>query len=131
MKCKYATIGDENFCKTEYPCWSDEGDCDTDDECQDGLLCGSNNCPDSLGFHSEFDCCYDPSFEWVTGESRNDPDKCWDHCLQWRNWEISIVWRQGSCGCVHKNYVETCQLGTDGYWEYYAAKPSSSKSGNS
>ena len=29
--------------------------------CQDGLACGSNNCPDFLGFHSEFDCCYYPS----------------------------------------------------------------------
>ena len=57
MKCKYATIGDENFCKTEYPCWSDEGDCDTDDECLDGLDCGSNNCPASLSFDSETDCC--------------------------------------------------------------------------
>ena len=30
-------------------------------ECQDGLACGSNNCPASLGFDSEFDCCYQPT----------------------------------------------------------------------
>ena len=28
--------------------------------CQDGLVCGSNNCPASLGFDSEVDCCYQP-----------------------------------------------------------------------
>ena len=27
-------------------------------ECQDGLTCGSDNCPDSLGFNDEVDCCY-------------------------------------------------------------------------
>ena len=52
---------EDDFCTTEKPCAKNEGDCDTHDECQDGLACGSNNCLDSLGFHSEFDCCYYPS----------------------------------------------------------------------
>ena len=38
-----------------------EGDCDTHDECQDDLFCGSNNCLESLGFDSEIDCCYQPT----------------------------------------------------------------------
>ena len=38
-------------------CYENEGDCDAHDECQDGLLCGSNNCPASLGYGSEVDCC--------------------------------------------------------------------------
>ena len=55
----YIKCSNENdFCTTVTPCESDQGDCDTDDECQDGLLCGSNNCPDYLGLHIEFDCCY-------------------------------------------------------------------------
>ena len=57
IKCAY----EDNFCTSENPCGSDQGDCDTHDECQDGLLCGSNNCPDSLDLHSEFDCCYAPA----------------------------------------------------------------------
>ena len=49
---------EDDFCTFGNPCAVDQGDCDTHDECQDGLNCGSNNCPDYLGFHSEFDCCY-------------------------------------------------------------------------
>ena len=55
--CYTATIGDEHFCTTVTPCGEDEGDCDSHDECQDGLFCGLNNCPASLGFDSEVDCC--------------------------------------------------------------------------
>ena len=40
------------------PCGDDQGDCDSNFECLDGLVCGLNNCPDSLGYDSEFDCCY-------------------------------------------------------------------------
>ena len=56
IKC----ANEDDICTTENQCIKDEGDCDVHDECQDGLFCGSNNCPDSLGFHSEFDCCYVP-----------------------------------------------------------------------
>ena len=57
IKC----ANEDDFCTSVNPCGADQGDCDTHDECQDGLFCGSNNCPDSLGFDSEFDCCYYPS----------------------------------------------------------------------
>lgn len=57
IKCE----NENEFCTSENPCGTDEGDCDTHDECQNGLVCGSNNCPDDLGFHSEFDC-WDTSF---------------------------------------------------------------------
>ena len=57
IKC----ANEDDFCTSENPCVTDQGDCDTHDECQEGLSCGSNNCPDSLGFHSEFDCCYIPT----------------------------------------------------------------------
>ena len=52
---------EDDFCTSDNPCGIDQGDCDTHNECQDGFFCGSNNCPDSLGFHSEFDCCYAPT----------------------------------------------------------------------
>ena len=58
VKC----ANEDDFCTSENPCGTDEGDCDTHDQCQEGLSCGSNNCPDFLSFHSEFDCCYtDPN----------------------------------------------------------------------
>ena len=48
--------GETEFCYCN-SCYENEGDCDAHDECQDGLLCGSNNCPASLGYGSEVDCC--------------------------------------------------------------------------
>ena len=57
IKC----ANEDDFCTYMNPCGADQGDCDTHDECQDGLFCGSNNCPDYLAFHSEFDCCYAPA----------------------------------------------------------------------
>ena len=56
IKC----VNEDDFCTSVNPCATDQGDCDTHDECQDGLSCGSNNCPDYLGYHSGFDCCYAP-----------------------------------------------------------------------
>ena len=41
-------------CKTSNICGQDEGDCDKDEECADGLYCGNNNCP---GMGSSHDCC--------------------------------------------------------------------------
>ena len=52
---------EDDFCTYENPCGTNEGDCDTHEECQDGFSCGSNNCPDYLGFDSQFDCCYVPA----------------------------------------------------------------------
>ena len=63
MDCCYqASVGDDDFCTTANPCGEDEGDCDSSNECQSNLYCHNGvNCPDHLGFHSEFDCCYAPT----------------------------------------------------------------------
>ena len=55
--CYFASVGAEDFCSTDEPCEVNEGDCDSNDECQSHLFCGSNNCPDSLGNSSSADCC--------------------------------------------------------------------------
>ena len=49
--------GEIGFCNCN-TCSENEGDCNSHDECQVGLICGSNNCPSSVGFDSEVDCCY-------------------------------------------------------------------------
>ena len=54
IKCS----NEDDFCTFENPCGVDQGDCDTHDECENGLACGSNNCPESLGLNPDFDCCY-------------------------------------------------------------------------
>ena len=50
---------EEDFCTIGYPCEVDNGDCDSHEECQDNLVCGLNNCPESLGYDPTVDCCYD------------------------------------------------------------------------
>ena len=55
--CYQPTVGDEHFCASGIPCGENEGDCDSHNECQTNHFCGSNNCPASLDFNSEMDCC--------------------------------------------------------------------------
>ena len=56
VNCATASNGEIGFCNCN-TCSENEGDCDNHDECNDGLICGSNNCPLGLGFSSETDCC--------------------------------------------------------------------------
>ena len=56
VNCATVNNGELGFCNCK-TCSEKEGDCDFHDECQDGLTCGSDNCPASLGFDSEIDCC--------------------------------------------------------------------------
>ena len=50
---------EEGFCTIKNPCGVNQGDCDSHAECLGGLVCGLNNCPESLGYNPEVDCCYD------------------------------------------------------------------------
>ena len=56
--CIEAILGEGDFCALGIPCAVNEGDCDSNEECEIELFCGSNNCPDSLGFDVEVDCCF-------------------------------------------------------------------------
>ena len=49
--------GEDHCCTPYNKCAADEGDCDSDSDCQDGLVCGKNNCPDKPGFEKGDDCC--------------------------------------------------------------------------
>ena len=57
VNCATAINGEDEFCYCNI-CSQNEGDCDSHNECQEGLVCGSKNCPLSLGFDSKVDCCY-------------------------------------------------------------------------
>ena len=57
--------GGDTCCTSSIPCGEWEGDCDSDDECQPGLVCGHNNCPlkpQGWWAHGKWDttddCCY-------------------------------------------------------------------------
>ena len=56
--CCYKPCEGNDCCSDDNLCGINQGDCDFDHQCQFGLRCGSNNCPASLGFESEFDCCF-------------------------------------------------------------------------
>ena len=46
--------GDWGCCSEECPCQEGEGDCEADEDCQEGLVCGKDNC--LIGGHRG-DCC--------------------------------------------------------------------------
>ena len=57
--------GGDNCCTSSIPCAEWEGDCDSDNDCQKGLVCGHNNCPlkpqgywAAGDWDSTDDCCY-------------------------------------------------------------------------
>ena len=60
VDCATTSNGYDEFCNCN-TCSENEGDCDSHNECQSNHFCGSNNCPASLGFASEVDCCYKPT----------------------------------------------------------------------
>ena len=56
VSCATTNNGEIGFCYCN-TCFENEGDCDSNIECQNNHFCGSNNCPASLDFNSEIDCC--------------------------------------------------------------------------
>ena len=57
--------GGGNCCTSSNQCRENEGDCDSNSDCFGNLLCGEgsgfdDNCNNSLGFPTTYDCCYDP-----------------------------------------------------------------------
>ena len=57
VNCEDVINGKVGYCSC-HSCSENDGDCDFDDQCQEGLRCGSNNCPSSFGFEMHTDCCY-------------------------------------------------------------------------
>ena len=55
IDCATLNKGEVGFCNCN-TCPENEGDCDYNNDCQDGLFCGYNNCPTSLNYDSGADC---------------------------------------------------------------------------
>merc|ERR1712032_119551 len=59
--CDASNPGDTGSCCTiSNQCGVGEGDCDSDEQCLDGLTCGTNNCQGQYGWgaeHQHSDCC--------------------------------------------------------------------------
>ncbi|MFB3904967.1 MAG: hypothetical protein ACE15E_16065 [Acidobacteriota bacterium] len=69
-------LGEDGYCEKCGPCEKGEGDCDSDDECQDGLFC-INNVGKQYGFDMTTDVC-EPRDETECSELRAGYD--WDFC---------------------------------------------------
>ena len=54
--------GGKTCCTPTNLCDVDEGDCDSDSDCKEGLKCGSRNCKTKSGLQWDVkdDCCYEP-----------------------------------------------------------------------
>ena len=57
------------FCTVTNPCKANEGHCYHDQQCHKGLLCGLRNCPVTLGYHYDTNCCYDLCNDWLDLEN--------------------------------------------------------------
>ncbi len=56
---------DNHCCTPEKPCGKNDGDCDIDEDCEHGLMCGEDNCIyKNAYFNAGDDCCID-SMEFV------------------------------------------------------------------
>ena len=55
VDCATVSNGEIGFCACN-ACSENEGDCNSNRECENNLFCGYN-CPASLGFDSEVHCC--------------------------------------------------------------------------
>ena len=51
--------GKEGCCTEKNKCGEGEGDCGSDEDCQNGLVCGKNNCKGKT-FDKTDDCCVKP-----------------------------------------------------------------------
>merc|ERR1712136_461710 len=76
--CHAKCTGGDSCCHEEHKCGVGEGDCDSDADCEEGLLCGTGNCPStrSAFWDADDDCCYKPEnppscietgYHWIGG----------------------------------------------------------------
>ena len=56
--CRQPRVMDWEWCSSDNKCGHGEGDCDSDDECETGTTCGTNNCLTLGTSTNEYkDCC--------------------------------------------------------------------------
>ena len=57
--------GRDECCTSENKCGEWDGNCNSDSDCKDDLICGENNCPTKWGYDWDFEdnCCFKPDKE--------------------------------------------------------------------
>merc|ERR1712123_562514 len=67
---------DWNFCSVSAPCSLGQGDCDSDAECANSLICGPDNCQDfDINADSAADCCIASVRGNVPRNNKEDKDE--------------------------------------------------------
>ena len=82
------TALDWNFCSSNTPCKSKEGDCDADSHCAKDHFCGQDNCRDFWDLAElKADCC-------VPGDSIHIIHILWNRCdtLLYQTIQILLTW---------------------------------------
>jgi len=62
----------EHCCSKDNKCEENQGDCDSDEDCKEGLVCGQQECND-MNFSEDADCCVIPDKEHkcaIVGEEK-------------------------------------------------------------
>jgi len=110
--CHAKCTGGDSCCHEEHKCGVGEGDCDSDADCEEGLLCGTGNCPStrSAFWDADDDCCYKPEnppscietgYHWIGGSDliekfdTDSAEQCQEMCAKENrcNW---FTWRDAS-----------------------------------
>ena len=76
MRCVDKECYKSDCAKKEGPCKVSQGDCDALSDCEEGLVCGSDNCPKGINqltnttFKDDDDCCYQPKGQFSIETSK-------------------------------------------------------------
>ena len=92
-----------DYCQTN-PCNEGEGDCDADEDCQSGLVCGIDNC--GWYWPQGYDCCMTPSLNYCSPSS-----KCGEgigHCDSHAECEEGLACGNNNCGASWPNGYNCC-----------------------
>merc|ERR1711970_926380 len=78
LSCVQLAFCNDGVCTTSSPCDEAQGDCDTDEECNNGLVCGIDNChtdfqgrPNISSLPSDADCCMQPRCDLLGADAWN------------------------------------------------------------
>lgn len=98
-----SAVSQTNFarCSATDLCGIDEGDCDTDADCNQAgvpLKCGINNCP--ANFDPLADCCYDPAAVKTSQTCDGGSSNMWTCCRDRSDGCDANADTDGSCGCA-------------------------------
>ena len=96
-------------------CHENEGDCDKNDDCQSGLICGQdfNNCGKKWGTEKSYDCCIKPSLDYCS--STSPCKKGFGHCKSHYDCEGDLLCGVKNCGSGWPSGYNCCMNPTVDY----------------